>query len=137
VRWQDHVIQQWRGHAYLLPAELPALPLDWQQEWDGRAPLALPDGGQLRLLGAGMFQQPMQVRARRGGERIVLPGRSHAHALKDCLQREHLAPWRRAQLPLLFADGNLLAAADVVIAAPLQAWLHAHGAQLRWQPGGW
>jgi tRNA(Ile)-lysidine synthase len=137
VRWQDHVIQQWREHAYLLPAELPALPLDWQEEWDGRVPLALPDGGQLRLLGAAMFQQPMQVRARRGGERIVLPGRSHAHALKDCLQREHLAPWRRAQLPLLFADGNLLAAADVVIAAPLQAWLHAHDAQLRWQPGGW
>jgi tRNA(Ile)-lysidine synthase len=137
VRWQDHVIQRWREHAYLLPAELPALPPDWQQEWDGRAPLALPDGGQLRLLGAAMFQQPMQVRARRGGERIVLPGRSHAHALKDCLQREHLAPWRRAQLPLLFADGSLLAAADVVIAAPLQAWLHAHDAQLRWQPGGW
>jgi tRNA(Ile)-lysidine synthase len=25
----------------------------------------------------------------------------------------------------------------VVIAAPLQAWLQAHDAQLQWRPGGW
>jgi len=25
----------------------------------------------------------------------------------------------------------------VVIAAPLQAWLQANEAQLRWRPGGW
>ncbi|MDV9042268.1 tRNA lysidine(34) synthetase TilS [Stenotrophomonas sp. RAC2] len=137
VRWQDHVIQQWRDHAYLLPARLPSLPLDWQAAWDGRAPLPLPDGGQLSLLGASAFEQPLQVRARVGGERILLPGRQHSHALKDCLQRERLAPWRRAQLPLIFDGPQLLAAADVVIAAPLQAWLQANEAQLRWRPGGW
>ncbi|WP_369040275.1 tRNA lysidine(34) synthetase TilS [Stenotrophomonas maltophilia] len=137
VRWQDHAIQQWRGHAYLLPALLPALPADWQAPWDGRAPLPLPDGGQLRLLGGAAFDRPLLVRARQGGERILLPGRTHSHALKDCLQREHLAPWRRAQLPLLFEGDQLLAAADVVIAAPLQAWLQTRGAQLQWRPGGW
>lgn len=137
VRWHDHAIQQWRDHAYLLPAQLPALPHDWQAGWDGCAPLALPDGGQLRLLGAAAFERPLQVRARVGGERILLPGRQHSHALKDCLQREHLAPWRRAQLPLVFDGPQLLAAADVVIAAPLQAWLQAHDAQLQWRPGGW
>lgn len=137
VRWHDHAIQQWRDHAYLLPAQLPALPHDWQAGWDGRAPLALPDGGQLHLHGAEAFERPLQVRARVGGERILLPGRQHSHALKDCLQREHLAPWRRAQLPLVFDGAQLLAAADVVIAAPLQAWLQAHDAQLQWRPGGW
>ncbi len=136
VRWHDHAIQQWRDHAYLLPAQLPALPHDWQAEWDGRAPLALPDGGQLCLQGAPAFERRLQVRARVGGERILLPGRPHSHALKDCLQREHLAPWRRA-LPLIFDGPQLLAAADVVIAAPLQAWLQAHDAQLQWRPGGW
>ncbi len=137
VRWQDHAIQQWRDHAYLLPARLPSLPLGWQAAWDGRAPLPLPDGGQLSLLGASAFEQPLQVRTRVGGERILLPGRQHSHALKDCLQRERLAPWRRAQLPLIFDGPQLLAAADVVIAAPLQAWLQANEAQLRWRPGGW
>lgn len=137
VRWHDHAIQQWRDHAYLLPAQLPSLPRAWQAEWDGHAPLPLPDGGQLRLQGAAAFERPLQVRARVGGERILLPGRQHSHALKDCLQREHLAPWRRAQLPLIFDGPQLLAAADVVIAAPLQAWLQAHDAQLQWRPGGW
>lgn len=137
VRWQQHSIRQWRGHWYLLPAELPQLPAGWQATWDGRAPLALPDGGQLRLQGAAAFDAPMQVTGRQGGERIQLPGRNHQHALKDCLQREHLAPWRRRQLPLLFADGQLQAAADVVLSAPLQAWLQDHDAQLHWRPGGW
>jgi tRNA(Ile)-lysidine synthase len=137
VRWQQHSIRQWRGHWYLLPAELPQLPAGWQATWDGRTPLALPDGGQLRLQGAAAFDAPMQVTGRQGGERIQLPGRSHQHALKDCLQREHLAPWRRRQLPLLFADGQLQAAADVVLSAPLQAWLRQHDAQLHWRPGGW
>ncbi|WP_251274454.1 tRNA lysidine(34) synthetase TilS, partial [Enterobacter hormaechei] len=77
-------------------------------------------------------EQPLQVRARVGGERILLQGRQHSHALKDCLQREHLAPWRRAQLPLIFDGPQLLAAADVVIAAPLQAWLQATAAVPRW-----
>lgn len=137
VRWQQHSIRLWRGHWYLLPAELPTLPGDWQVHWDGSEPLALPDGGQLLLRGASAFDAPLQVRARRGGERIQLPGRNHQHALKDCLQREHLAPWRRAQLPLLFADEVLLAAADVVLSATLQAWLQQHGATLQWRPGGW
>jgi tRNA(Ile)-lysidine synthase len=137
VRWHDHAIQQWREHAYLLPAQLPSLPRAWQAEWDGHAPLPLPDGGQLRLQGGAAFERPLQVRARVGGERILLPGRQHSHALKDCLQREHVAPWRRAQLPLIFDGPQLLAAADVVISAPLQAWLQAYQAQLQWRPGGW
>lgn len=137
VRWQRQAIRHWRGHWYLLPAVLPTLPRDWQAPWDGRAPLALPDGGQLRLVDAAGFDIPLQVRGRRGGERILLPGREHRHALKDCLQREHLAPWRRAQLPLLFAGDELLAAADVVVSASLQAWLAERGAQLQWRPGGW
>lgn len=137
VRWQQHSIRLWRGHWYLLPTELPQLPAGWQATWDGRVPLALPDGGQLRLQGAAAFESPMRVTGRQGGERIQLPGRHHQHALKDCLQREHLAPWRRRQLPLLFADGQLQAAADVVVSAPLQAWLQQHDAELHWRPGGW
>ncbi len=137
TRWEDQSVRQWRDHLYLLPAALPQLPAHWQAPWDGRAPLVLPDGGQLALLGARALPEPMQVRARRGGERITLRGRAHSHALKDCLQREHLAPWRRAQLPLLFAGQTLLAAADVLLAAPLQDWLEQQGARLQWRPGGW
>jgi len=137
VRWRDQSIRQWRNHWYLLPAVLPRLPSDWQAAWDGRTPLALPDGGELRLQGASGWEQPLQVTGRRGGERIQQAGRTHAHALKDCLQREHLAPWRRDQLPLLWHGDTLLGAADVVVSGQLDGWLRAHGASLRWRPGGW
>ena len=76
----------------------------------------------------------MRVHARRGGERIVLPGRSHSHLLKHVLQERGVPPWRRAHLPLLSAaDGQLLAAGDVAWSAGLARWLHARGWHLAWQ----
>ncbi|MCX2921413.1 tRNA lysidine(34) synthetase TilS [Stenotrophomonas rhizophila] len=133
--WQGARIRRWRGQLHLLSASL-ALPADWSVHWDGRAPLALPDGGELRLLGTDAgFDSPVQIRARRGGERIQLPGRTHSHALKDLLQQQGLPPWQRRQLPLLFDEDTLLAAGDRVIGAALQPWLLAHHAQLQWIPG--
>ena len=80
---------------------------------------------------------PLRVHARRGGERITLPGRSHSHALKHVLQDLRVPPWERAQLPLLSDRGGaLLAAGDLVYSAEFDAWLRTHGARLHWQPGG-
>jgi len=132
--WQGVRIRRWRGHLYLLPMAL-ALPLDWSVHWDGSSPLALPDGGELALLGCRRLAEPVQVSARRGGERIQLPGRSHTHALKDLLQQRGLPPWQRRQLPLLYSGQTLLAAGDRVIAAPLQQWLDEHNARLHWTAG--
>ena len=133
--WQGARIRRWRGELHLLSTTL-ALPPHWSVHWDGRAPLALPDGGTLTLLGApDGFDTALQITARRGGERIQLPGRSHSHALKDLLQQQGLPPWQRRQLPLLFDGATLMAAGDRVIAAPLQQWLDRHDAQLQWTPG--
>ena len=70
-----------QGPRYEVDADWkPQLPADWSVHWDGRAPLALPDGGELRLAGTtDGFDTPVQIRARRGGERIQLPGRTHSH----------------------------------------------------------
>ncbi|HEY0503521.1 MAG TPA: tRNA lysidine(34) synthetase TilS [Lysobacter sp.] len=130
-RWDTAIVRGWRdllhaGHAR------PALPADWQVEWDGQAPLALPDGDVLTLLGA-RLDGPCRVHARRGGERLVLPGRTHSHALKHVLQDLGVPPWERARLPLLSDDqGRLLAAGDVAYAAPFDAWLRERGARLAW-----
>jgi tRNA(Ile)-lysidine synthase len=49
------------------------------------------------------------------------------------LQDLGLPPWERERLPLLEdGDGQLLAAGDRVVAAPLQAWLDGRGARLAW-----
>lgn len=132
--WQGVRIRRWRNQLHLLSVPL-ALPLDWSVHWEGRSPLHLPDGGELALLGRDRLATPVLVSARRGGERIQLPGRTHSHALKDLLQHSGLPPWQRRQLPLLYDGDTLLAAGDRVIAAPLQQWLDEHSARLQWTPG--
>lgn len=129
--WHDARIVRWRGalHAMRHREDWHA---DWRIEWDGNEPLPLPDGGTLALEGAARFDAPVQVRTRLGGERIVLPGRTHSHALKHVLQERGLPPWERAWLPLLFAaDGILLAAGTDILAAPFAQWLRERGARLR------
>jgi len=124
LRWNDRLHAQQDAYA--------AWPLDWQRGWDGSSPLALPDGSMLALEGASRFDAAVQVRARSGGERIVLPGRRHSHSLKHVLQERGLPPWQRARLPLLFAaDGTLLAAGTDILAAPFAEWLSERGARLQ------
>jgi tRNA(Ile)-lysidine synthase len=131
--WSGAVIQRWRNvlHGDFQRAPLPS---DWQVEWFGRQPLALPGGGSLHLLGHDGFDAPMIVRARLGGERIVLPRRSHSHSLKHVLQQHGVPPWVRAHLPLLVDDeGEIAAAGDRVFSARFEQWLHGRGAQLAWR----
>jgi tRNA(Ile)-lysidine synthase len=133
--WAGAVIRRWRS---ALHAGIPtaAWPDDWSADWDGAQPLQLPDGGSLRLHGAATFAQTVRVCGRRGGERITLPGRRHSHSLKHVLQAFDVPPWRRDRLPLLFdADGQLLAAGDVVISASMATWLQARAARLDHTPG--
>lgn len=125
------VLRRWRDLLFAGPFP-PPLPADWSVAWDGREALPLPGGGRLRLLGAPAFEAPLRARARQGGERLRLPGRTHHHALKDVLQALGLPPWERAALPVLHGpDGEPWAAGDVVLAAPLADWLAARGARLR------
>lgn len=132
--WAGVEIRRWRDRLHLR-RPWPAWPTGWRSEWTGCEPLALPDGGQLALLGAEAFDAPVTVAARVGGERLRLPGRRHSHQLKHLLQAAAIAPWERTALPLLSAaDGELLAAGDRVISATLAQWLQAHGARLHWQP---
>ena len=137
--WAGARLTRWRDLLHAGPLRAP-LPPDWQAGWDGRAPLQLPDGGRLWLhgpddgAGGTGFATAVQVRARRGGERIRLPGRAHGHALKHVLQEHGVPPWRRAHLPVLAApDGRTLAAGDVAVDAELAAWLHARGLRLAWR----
>ena len=142
LAWAGARITRWRDllHADVLRAPLPP---QWSARWDGRAALDLPDGGRLLLRDAAGrpsatgFASPLLVHPRRGGERIVLPGRGHSHTLKHVLQARGVPPWRRAHLPLLCGDdGRLLAAGDVAWADDMTRWLRAHHLHLAWYPPG-
>ncbi|KLJ01682.1 tRNA lysidine(34) synthetase TilS [Luteimonas sp. FCS-9] len=132
--WAGCRLQRWRDLLHAGP-QRPSLPRDLDLDWTGSGPLALPGGDRLRLLGPPPeAPQRWRVRARRGGERVVLPGRTHSHAPKHVLQDRAVPPWIRARLPLVVdADGRLLAAGDVVLDAAFEAWLRDGGFRLRWE----
>ena len=118
-------------HAGTIRAPLPP---GWSCDWDGRTPLALPNGDCIAPVGTDGFGEPLRVHARRGGERIRLPGRTHSHALKQVLQEHAVPPWRRDRLPLLSRGDTVLAAGDAILSGEFAAWLQARGARLHWTP---
>lgn len=59
----------------------------------------------------------VEIRCRRGGEKIALPGREGRHSLKNLFQEAGIPPWERDALPLIYLDGNLAAVGDKWISA--------------------
>ena len=128
-RWEAVRLLRWRDELHIDDG-IAALPADFVVDWDGQRPLVMPNGLRWTMESASGFFEPLQVRARRGGERIRLPGRTHRHDLKRALQAADVPPWQRDAWPLLVdADGSVLAAGDLH-SGPLDAWLKQHDARL-------
>jgi len=59
----------------------------------------------------------IELRFRRGGEKISLPGRQGHHSLKNLFQEAGIPPWERDAIPLIYLDGMLAAVGDLWISA--------------------
>jgi tRNA(Ile)-lysidine synthase len=130
--WQGVEIRRWREALHAVDPRR-ALQTDWSTRWDGRAPLALPNGDTLALEGVEGFPSPLRAHARSGGERILLPERGHRHTRKHVLQELDVPPWERARMPLISTEGgHLLAAGDRIRSAGFDHWLSTVGARLVW-----
>ena len=57
----------------------------------------------------------VEVRFRRGGEKICLPGRTGHHSLKNLFQEAGIPPWERDAIPLVYLDDMLAAVGDLWI----------------------
>ena len=131
--WRDVSIERWRDLLHVQRRREP-LPAGWNTGWDGSEPLPLPGGDSLVLEGTQVLPGPCRVSARQGGERILLPGRTHSHALKNVLQELGVPPWEREALPLVHDPaGELVAVADFAYSAAFDAWLRQEGARLLWR----
>jgi len=122
VKWQGAELHWHRGLLYADAAnEMLDNTENFERGWDWRSAIELPDcSGRLTLsptsgpgLAVSRLPERLTVRYRRGGERIQLPGRQHRHTLRNLLQEGDVLPWRRDQIPLIFADKTLIAVGDL------------------------
>ena len=115
VEFAPFEIRRYRGS---LHAVIPGrrLPSDWSVEWrNTRRALEIPELGLTLpvsiitgLASPELCGKRVEVRLRRGGESIVLPGRPRK-SLKALMQENAIAPWRRDNLPLIYLNGTLVA----------------------------
>ena len=124
VRWADAVVRRYRGRLHALPAaEWPVLA---DTEWLPEQPFALPDGRVLPAL-PGLFETPLRVAPRRGGEKIRLHAQGPRRPVRLLLQEYGVLPWRRAALPYLWQGDTLLAVGDLFLDAAFAARLRDAG----------
>ena len=124
VDWPGGQWRRFRDRLYLLPAGWGAAPAPdrgpWA--WSPETPLALPDGAVLSarsVLGRGwrgnLADGALEVRYRRGGERVRPVGRRASNTLKKVLQEQGIEPWLRDRLPLIECAGQLVAVGDLFV----------------------
>ena len=124
VEWPGGELRRYRGRLYLLP---PLGEAQWQPQGRPLAatPVSLGEGlGALQLvpdaprgLSAATVARGLCVRMRSGGEYIKPAGQTHTKKLKKLLQDEGVVPWMRDRLPLVYAGDELVAVADLWVAA--------------------
>ncbi|HET8552007.1 MAG TPA: tRNA lysidine(34) synthetase TilS [Gammaproteobacteria bacterium] len=137
VIWPGAEARCWQGRLYAFkpldePTELPT-------RWHGE-PLELGfDLGELRAttgadgLRTDVIAEGVELRWRRGGERIRPLGQPHHRNLKDLLREVRVVPWMRKRIPLLWFDDELIAVADLWIADEFAAPANETGVHIQWQ----
>lgn len=153
VGWVGGEARRYRD-ALFFDRPLPAHDASRCLPWDGRQRLSIPAAGSGGLMGellGELYAEPVQgqgialavlgqrwleIRFRQGGEQLRPAGRAGHHALKKLFQEAGIPPWRRDRIPLLYADGQLLAVAGLWVAQEAAAAADEPGLVLRWTARG-
>ncbi len=136
VTWPGAEIRRYRGKLYALSVEgarvqpeegsvLRGTPLELSQ---GLGILSLSPGAALGLDEA-VIERGLTVHYRRGGEQFRPAGQGHTKKLKKLLQESGIVPWMRERVPLLYAGEQLVAVADLWVAADAAS---EPGTAIRW-----
>lgn len=105
-------IKRYQSRAYLV-ANQAITP--FELHWQGEQVLPLPNGGRLLFdyaTGKGLVlpnhSQALMIVSRRGGERFKPQANRPTQTLKHLLQAQHVPPWQRDHLPLIYSGDKLL-----------------------------
>lgn len=136
VRWPGAELRRYRGTLYILPESAPPGDAASGRLYPDAELRPGPGLGRLRLeaeapdaLDPALVAQGLDVRFRAGGERLRPAGRDGTRALGKLLQEAGVVPWMRDRLPLLYAGDELVAVADLWLAAGAVA---ERGYAVRW-----
>ncbi|MBK7903683.1 MAG: tRNA lysidine(34) synthetase TilS [Proteobacteria bacterium] len=142
TRWPGVVVRRYRGRLHAEAAGAVATNEgSWPTAdgetyaWSGASTIALlPDFG----VGLSRERLPgrIDVRSRTGGEAILPAGGAHHRPLRKWLQEHDVLPWRRENLPLLFAGDRLIAVADLGVAAEFAARASEPSWRIAWNRRG-
>ncbi|MFU8789472.1 MAG: tRNA lysidine(34) synthetase TilS [Methylobacter sp.] len=120
---QGYTIRRYRDKLYCLPQSTSETPQDcvWPS---GQTAVTIAGNQLLSCLpsSAGILLEHWQnakveIKFRRGGELISLPGRQGRHSLKNLFQEAAIPPWERGLIPLIYMDDVLAAVGDIWIGA--------------------
>ncbi|GIX34116.1 MAG: tRNA(Ile)-lysidine synthase [Lysobacterales bacterium] len=136
LRGQGWRLRRFRERLFLLREPVPRLPPELDLPWDGEHPLVLPDGSRLELRGdgPGRLKLELRVRARRGGERILLDRARGHRSVKELLRASAIPPWERERLPFLWSGQRLVAVGERWLDPDFAAQLAAAGRRLHHDP---
>ncbi|AFJ01471.1 tRNA(Ile)-lysidine synthetase [Methylophaga frappieri] len=114
-------VRRFSDALYFVDDKMP-MPQNWQVTLHRPESVVLPDGRKLEWqsrqgagIRANVFDNGLVLKCRQGGERIRLAGHAHHQRLKICLQQWQVPPWQRSEMPLVFADTELIAVADYAV----------------------
>ena len=139
VHWGEAELRRFRGELYLMQA-LPTHDATQCIHWDLHDTLELNTAGGVLsakpVTGEGLHLpdgcSTFDIRFRRGGESLRLPGAPHHHKLKNLLQERGVPDWERERLPLLYAGDTLAAIPGIVVCEGFQAQAGQAGFTLGW-----
>jgi tRNA(Ile)-lysidine synthase len=135
-------IRRFRGRLWVVRGGEPP-PEGFRARWPGTGTWRIPElEGVLRfkrtrgrgLAAAAVETGAVEVRLRRGGERLRMAEGGPRRALKALLQESDIPPWERGRLPLLYCRGELAWVARVGVATAFRARPGEPALEPVWEP---
>lgn len=143
VAYSDYEVRRYRGRVHVLRV-LGDFDRNLVLPWHGEEELDWPALNMRlhfdRMQGAGISlaklqRAPVTLRLRQGGETLRPHPNAATRTLKNLLQEQHVPPWQRDCLPLLFCGDELVCMPGVAIAAEYQAVADEAGISAVLRPG--
>ena len=142
VKWTGTEMRRFKTLLFVqqpLPSHNPAQRFNWAMEKP--VELALGTLEAKRQKGRGIAVDTcrdgiVEVRFRRGGERLRPADRKNTHELKKLFQEYGVLPWYRDRIPLLYIRDKLAAVAGLWIDKEFYAGVDQESWQIRWTGAG-